>query len=121
MITWPGTLPTLSTEEGYSETQMPSAVIRTQTDTGPPKQRNRFTAFTKVYTVTFQMTSAQLDTFWTFYRETLGNGALSFYSLPEPRTGASVQSRIDTSTPPQVKRQGYDTFLVSMTLEVLPI
>jgi hypothetical protein len=120
MITWPGTLPTLSTEEGYRETQLPSSSIRSQTDVGPPKQRNRFTSFVKQYSVIFQLTSAQLDTFWTFYRETLGNGSLSFYSLPEPRTGLAVQARFDNSQVPSVTRQGYDTYLVTVTLEILP-
>lgn len=119
MITWPSTLPTLATSDGYRETQR-SSTIRSETDTGPPKQRNRHTAFIKQYQLTFQMTSAQLDTFWVFYRETLGNGALSFYSLPEPRTGLAIHARIDTSNAPTVTRQGYDTFLVAFTLEVLP-
>lgn len=120
MAAWPGTLPTIPLRDSYQEGQQFGAAIRTQTETGPPKQRNRFTAQIKTYRVTWEMDGTQLDTFWTFYRTTLGNGALSFTALPEPRTGATVTHRFDASQPPVVAPTGWDSYAVSASLEVLP-
>lgn len=120
MATWPGTLPTIPLQESYRETQQAGAAIRSQTDTGPPKQRNRFTAQVKTYQVVWEMTGAQLDTFWTFYRTTLGNGALQFDGLPAPRTGLTANHRFNVDQPPQASAIGWDSYAVSAMLEVLP-
>ncbi len=120
MAVWPGTLPTTPLRDSYQEGQQAGAAIRTPTETGPPKQRNRFTAQIKTYRITWEMTSAQLDTFWTFYRDTLGNGAVQFDGLPAPRTLATVTHRFDVSQPPQVVATGYDSYAVSCAVEVLP-
>ena len=120
MATWPGTLPTIPLRDNYQEGQQPGSAIRTPTDTGPPKQRKRFTAHVKVYRVTWEMTGTQLDTFWTFYRATLGNGALQFDGLPVPRTGTAANHRFNVSEEPQVTAIGYDSYAVSCLLETLP-
>lgn len=120
MATWPGTLPTIPLRDNYSETQQPGSAIRTPTDTGPPKQRNRFTAQVKIYRVVWEMTGTQVDAFWTFYRTTLGNGALQFDGLPTPRTGATANHRFNVSEEPTVSPTGWDSYAVSGLLEVLP-
>ncbi len=120
MPTWPGTLPTVPLRDSYEESQQPGSAIRTPTDQGPPKQRNRFTAQVKIYRVTWEMTGAQLDTFWTFYRSTLGNGALQFDGLPTPRTLATANHRFNVSEQPRVVPTGWDSYGVSCLLEVLP-
>ena len=120
MATWPGTLPTVPLRDTYQEGQQDGAAIRTQTDSGPPKQRNRFTAQIKTYAVSWEMSGSQLDTFWTFYRVTLGNGALQFDGLPTPRTLAVANHRFNVETAPRVTSIGYDSYLVACVLEVLP-
>ncbi len=117
--TWPGTLPTKVMQDGFAEGQ-PNAAIRTQMDSGPAKQRNRFTTLNLPFSGTFIMTSAQVDTFWTFYRTTLGNGAGSFDGLPHLRTGATVVHRFDVSSEPQVRALGWDSYAVSVKLDLLP-
>ncbi len=120
MATWPGTLPTVPLRDSYRETQQQGSAIRTEMDHGPPKQRNRYRAQIKQYNVTFEMTGTQLDTFWTFYRDTLGNGALQFDGLPTPRTLAVANHRFSVSSTPEVASVGYDSYVVSCVLEQLP-
>lgn len=120
MATWPGTLPTIPLRDSYQEGQQRGSAIRTPTDQGPPKQRNRFTAQVKTYRVTWEMTGSQLDTFWTFYRTTLGNGAVQFDGLPTPRTAAVANHRFNVSEEPTVTAIGHDSYAVSAMLEVLP-
>lgn len=120
MPTWPITLPTIALRDSYQELQQKGSAIRSPMDAGPPKQRNRYSATLKPFAVTYEMTSAQADTFWTFYRDTLGNGALSFDGLPHPRTQAAVTLRCDVSTEPTVTPTGWDSYAVALKLEQLP-
>lgn len=119
MSVWPSTLPTLVAQDGYQESQQ-SGAIRTEMEHGPPKQRNRFTATILTWQVTFEMTSAQVTTFWIFYRTTLKNGALSFTGLPVPRTQGVGTHRFDTSSPPEVTIKGWDYYTVACSIETLP-
>ncbi len=120
MATWPGTLPTIPLQDSYQETQQSGSAIRTATEQGPPKQRNRFRAQVKTYQVIWEMTSAQLDTFWNFYRLTLGNGAVQFDGLPTPRTLATANHRFNVDHPPVAAATGWDSYAVTASLEVLP-
>ena len=120
MATWPGTLPIIPLRDNYKEGQQQGSAIRTPTETGPPKQRNRFRAQVRTYSIVWDMTSAQVDIFWTFYRTELGNGALHFDGLPTPRTGAVANHRFNVEQPPEVTPTGYDNYNVMASLEVLP-
>lgn len=120
MPTWPSGLPTIPLRDSYRERSHKGAAIRSPVDTGPPKQRNRFTATIKPYQAAYEMTGAQLDTFWTFYRTTLGNGAVSFDGLPSPRTQAVATHRFDVSNEPEAIPIGWDSYVVTMSLEQLP-
>lgn len=120
MPTWPLSLPTTPLQSSYREGQQAGSAIRSNVETGPPKQRNRFTACIKPFQVAYAMTGAQLDTFWTFYRTTLGNGALSFDGLPHPRTQAAATHRFDASNPPADSADGGDDYIVTMNLEQMP-
>jgi len=92
MATWPASLPQTLLLEGLSRTRQPGR-IRSQTDTGPAKQRARFTATAKSFDgVQVNMTGAQLTTFYTFYETTLGQGAVGFTWI-DPITDASATLR----------------------------
>lgn len=117
--TWPVSLPTNVLQNGYRERQPAGSAIRTPMEVGPAKQRNRFTAINLPIVCTFEMTSAQLDIFWAFYRDTLGNGAGLFDGLPHVRTGATVMHRFDISQPPEAQADGWDSYLVTVQLEVI--
>lgn len=118
MPTWPISLPTKLLRDGYEESE-PTGAIRTQMETGPPKQRQRFTAVIQPFKGVIEVDSDQLDTFQAFYRTTLGNGVLSF-DWVHPRTGASVTFRFDAGQPPKAVPVGANQYHVSMALEVMP-
>lgn len=120
MATWPGTLPTQVQQEGYRAGQPANAAIRSPTSSGPEKQRNRYTTLNHPVSGVFILTSAQVDTFWTFYRTTLGNGALKFDGLPHLRTGAAVNHRFNVAQPPDEQTLGGDNYAISVRLEVVP-
>lgn len=118
--TWPVLLPYKIMEDGYRELQPAGSALRSGVGYGPDKQRNRYTTIHRPFSGMFEMTSAQLDIFWSFYRSTLGNGVLPFDGLPHLRTGETVNHRFNVSTPPQVQPNGWDSFLVSVSLEIVP-
>lgn len=120
MPTWPVGLPTVPLRDSYRKTVQQGSAIRSDMDEGPPKQRNRFTASTKPYQATFDMNGSQRATFWTFYYDALGHGALTFDGLPEPVTGATVNHRFNVKMPPEERATGHDSYDVVCNLEVMP-
>jgi len=87
MTAWPASLPQKQFL-GLS-TQDEDAVIRTQMDTGPPTRRNRFTAITQTVDVSITLRGDQKQTFDTFFRDTLKNGAFAF-DWEDPTTDATI-------------------------------
>jgi hypothetical protein len=67
-------------------------------DTGPAKQRARFTAVTKYYEGSIILTQAQLATFNTFYETTLGHGTVEFTWI-DPFLGTSATLRFGEGEP----------------------
>jgi hypothetical protein len=117
MATWPLTLPQAPLAEGYQESPG-ETVIRTPMDVGPPKQRRANTAGVKQWTVTWELEASQVETFQTFFEETLEGGALSF-ELPHPRIdGSAVTVRF--VKPPTWRPVSGDAWQVQAVLEVLP-
>lgn len=118
--TWPAGLPKIALIPGFREGQPTNAGIRSSVDSGPDKQRNRYSTLNLPFTAVFEMTSAQLDLFWLFYRQTLGNGTLVFDGLPHLRTGEPVNHRFNVATPPEDTADGWDSYLLTVTLEIVP-
>jgi len=118
--TWPVTLPNKILQAQYTEGQPDESAIRSPTASGPPKQRNRYTALNLPFSGIFEMNSAQVDIFWAFYRGLLGNGAIRFGGLPHLRTGATVNHRFNVSQPPRVTPDGWDSYRVTVSLDVVP-
>lgn len=121
MATWPATLPQSLLYTLKRSRQ--SGKVRSDMDTGPAKQRPRFTATTKDYDGSMILTGAQLTTFYTFYETTLGQGAASFTWI-DPITDASATLRFvrepeDTLIVPH-DDPDVRVYSVSMSLEQLP-
>lgn len=121
MATWPASLPQTLL---YDLTGMRQAgKVRSQMDTGPAKQRKRFTAVAKEYDGALILTQAQVATFNTFYETTLGEGAVSFDWIdPYLDTSASLRFRAE---PEVTLVRPSDTlanrlYRVTMPLERLP-
>lgn len=117
MPTWPSTLPQQLELAGLT-VQEAETRIATNTDTGPGKVRNRFTAGVQPVTGAVTLTSAQLATFETFYRSTLQRGTLSF-TWVHPDTGATATLAFQRNQVPSKTRLGA-AFRVTLPLEVLP-
>lgn len=87
MTTWPATLPQaqfLNTSEEDVD-----SVLRTQMDSGPPSRRNKFSGFMTTLRVPIIINGTQKQTFDTFYRTTLKNGALAF-NWTDPTTDVAT-------------------------------
>lgn len=85
MVSWPASLPQTSLIDGYQETHI-DGVVRSETDIGPPKQRQRFTGIMEDVVWVFLMTEAQIDILEDFFFNTLAHGSVSFDHV-NPRTG----------------------------------
>lgn len=121
MAAWPGSLPQYH-EIGLQETRQ-QAFVRTQMDTGPYKQRKRFTAATRFLEGTMLMTKAQKAIFDTFYNTTINEGADEF-DFTDPKDGSTTQS-VRFTAPPTVTAliggsSGVDFYRATISLEILP-
>jgi len=116
MSIWPAGLPQKPQVSGFVETP-PETTIRTQMDAGVAKVRRRFTAGARNITAIYEMTTAQIATFETFYTTTIKGGSLAF-DLPDPRTGSTVSARI--TNVPQYRSIGGEYWSVPLAIEVLP-
>ena len=118
MPTWPGSLPTRPLEQGY-EVTLRASQVRSPIDGLPIVQRQRSPGYAKPIMLTFELTSSQVDTFQSFYRTDLGNGAIAF-DFTHPRTGASVSMRFIGGQPPKASAIGYNTYHQACQCEVMP-
>jgi hypothetical protein len=82
-LRYPDSLPAVRSSGFQSGYQDP--VVRTQMDAGPVKQRLRYTAAPKKFTVTIVVDEAERAIFEAWHKETLGFGALRF-AMENPQT-----------------------------------
>lgn len=121
MPTWPATLPQ-SLLASLKRTRQ-SGKVRSDMDTGPAKQRARFTAVALHYDGSLMLTGTQLAAFETFYEDTLGQGAVAFDWIdPVTDVAASLRFRSD---PEDTLVRAHDDpdkrlYSVTMPLERLP-
>lgn len=124
MATWPATLPQ-SFEPGGWNYAPQSGVIRTQMDTGYPKVRKRFTAFTNEHSGTMIMSKTLYEgDFLTFFETTIAHGSLSFdfpNQFDDGATTVEVRWYIEGgSRPYSIKQRSPETVEISFALEELP-
>jgi hypothetical protein len=121
MAIWPPSLPQ-SLLASLTRKRQPGK-IRSQMDTGPAKQRARFTAVVEEYEGGLYLTGAELTIFYTFYNDTLGMGAASFDWI-DPVTDAAATLRFKDEPEDTLVRPGEDPddrlYRVSISLEKLP-
>lgn len=114
---WPDLLPTFSIRQQYLK-GFADNVIRSDLNTGRMLRRQRATVQVLPFSVSFEMTNAELNTFENFFDNDLAGGALSF-SYTDPRTEENL--RVAFRNPPRPPRVvGYDSYLITLTLEILP-
>lgn len=115
---WPGTLPQ-NPQDSYSETGG-VLLLNTPMDAGPAKLRKRGNK-PSVMSVNFNMTTAQVNTFELFVKDTLKGTAR--FGFTHPRTGSVVEVRIVPQGNGELYNIGYINnvyWSVSFQLEVLP-
>ena len=121
MATWPAGLPQTLLIDLTEKRQ--SGKVRSNMDTGPAKQRTRFTAVTKNYAGSLYLTGAELTTFKTFYEDTLGQGAASF-TWVDPITDVAASLRFSEEYELALVRSHDDPdnrlYHVTMPIEKLP-
>ena len=79
MATWPTTLPTVSTNYGIDPVDQ---TIRTEMESGAPRQRRRTTARNDHVTVAWVMTDAQLAIFRTWFESSSqAAGGASWFTI----------------------------------------
>lgn len=119
MPTWPGSLPQYM-ELDLSETRQ-QGFIRSSNDTGPAKQRRRFTATSRYLTGTMVMSKAQRDTFETFYTTTISEGSDEF-DMGDPLDFSVKSMRFREAPEMKLLTSGGDGghWRVSLSLEIMP-
>lgn len=113
---WPVGLPEYVLQQGYGE-ELQDQNIRTPMEGGAVKTRRRFTARFDLIDVRLIMSSAQVETFETFYYTTLLGGSIVF-DWVHPRTQDAKTLQIIGKV--RVTPADGDNFNVSMKIEVKP-
>ena len=117
MIDWPASLPQALEVQGFSSA-LGTGAIRTEMDSGPAFQRQRYTAVAEKITGSVMIDRAQYATFMQFYAD-IGQGALAFNWI-HPLTEDAARLRFDVSKPWQLSAVGPTWFRLTMQLEILP-
>jgi len=121
MAVWPVSLPQYF-ELGVQDTRQ-QGFIRSTTDTGPYKQRKRFTATARFLAGSMLLTGSERATFETFYKTTISEGTDAFDFI-DPIDFSTVSARF-TQPPSLSAISGGDTattvqWRMDIMLEVLP-
>lgn len=121
MAVWPVSLPQYF-EVGVQDTRQ-QGFIRSQTETGPYKQRKRFTATARFLSGTMLFTGTDRATFETFYKTTLSEGTDAFDFI-DPADFSTISARF-VQTPTLSAVAGGDTaetaqWRIDLAIEVLP-
>ncbi|ANT39919.1 hypothetical protein RGUI_0846 [Rhodovulum sp. P5] len=117
MAVWPS-IPFFVARDGWQRTGPENAVLRTDMETGPAKQRRRTTAAPKRWSGAIpSLTAAELASFETFFDTTLQTGALSF-TATDPADETVKTFRFVGGY--RVTQPDPGVFRVAAELEVLP-
>lgn len=114
-IVWPPTLPALPLI-GWSET-FAETRVRTETDSGPAKVRQRYTSGVRKLSLPFALTEAQMADLDDFFTTDTAGGSLRF-EYEHTRTGTTYEMRF--LAPPQFSETDPGLYRGTIELEVLP-
>ena len=97
-IDWESTLPKYVEQGTYSEANIDN-ILATDMNEGPYKTRQRSTEAYQALSCSMIITSAQRETFYTFYKSTIGFGALSFnFPQPDDPLLSTVEAKLSSFT-----------------------
>lgn len=115
---WPETLPQKLLIDGYNQAAA-NTVIRSQMDTGPAKQRRRFSAGVIPLGGRLILDETEMDTLRMFYDDTLLGGSLRFRWY-NPIEGYEQTAQLRFISPITWTTYGAGLFNVALSLEVMP-
>ncbi|MEX2642888.1 MAG: hypothetical protein WD270_05515 [Acetobacterales bacterium] len=115
---WPASLPQDALANGYREQLSPN-VVQSDTDSGRPKRRPRFTKPPrKPIRIPMEMTRAQVATFEEFFETTLNDGVKPFdFTHPRLLTTATFYFNADRGPDIQPLGNG-QRWTVNLDLEI---
>jgi hypothetical protein len=115
---WPETLPQKLLVDGYSQSAA-NTLLRSEMETGPAKQRRRFSAGTVPLSGKLILDWDELDILRAFYDTTLVGGSLRFiWKDPIDQLSGNAQMRF--TSPITWTTYGAGLFSVSLNLEIMP-
>ena len=118
MAVWPASLPQ-GLMVGTGDQRQPAA-LRSEMDSGPAKQRRRFTAAIRNLSVPIILTNTQRATFDTFFITTLLEGVLPF-DWVDPKDGSTVEYRFTAPVEFSLLSGGAERlWRGTLNLEILP-
>lgn len=117
---WPSTLPQAFLKDGFQH-QLGDGRLRSPTDTGPGKERRRFSAVVDLVTARALMDDDQWDAFLDFIKTDIGGGTLAF-TAPPPwgGSGDDVLVKLGEKMPARAPSDVPGKWLVSIDLEIMP-
>lgn len=116
MNAWPSSVNTDAQRDSYSET-FGDRIDAFQVEIGQPLARRRTAFASAALKFSLLLTSTELATLRTFWRDTLKNGTLPF-TMTHPRTGVAL-SKFEfnqNDDPPSISGAPGGRFLVSLSL-----
>ena len=117
---WPASLPAFVETDGFDDA-FPETVVRTPMESGPAKQRRRFTAAPEPLRAGLVLTKAQHDTLKTFFVTTCKGGSLAFdWVHPISQAAASYRFKAPPRVAPLGQVAGLAMVKASLDLEILP-
>jgi hypothetical protein len=115
---WPSDLPQKSLVDGFGE-GVGDGLLEYQPDTGPSITRLRSSGAPEPMTLAFEMTSAQIASFKTFFKTTLIGGSLPF-TFADPLSGDTVLLKFRKDGLPHWSALGGDNYNFSATVWKMP-
>lgn len=113
---WPAAVPMRDLVAGYSE-RRESNLAEFAPEVGPPKRRRRSSVATELVSFEQLLSEAEADALLAFWRDTLGDGALTF-EREHPRT--RVLAEFQFVAPPDVRALGGGVYRVGLQLRKMP-
>lgn len=114
--TWPSSLPQYVLEGGYQET-LQDQTLETQMEAGPAKIRRRYTKSLRKFQISLLMTSAQANTFESFWQNDCAGGSTPF-TWVHPRTRATATMRFRNPAP-QFSTTGGTNVMAQFNVEII--
>lgn len=115
-VPWPPNVPDEFQRQGFSES-FSDNVLRSGTDSGPPKRRRRSTQPERLLNGTIRMNGSELSEFKAWYLSQIASGARAF-EFPDPTHASRATVTVAFTSPPSWGNIGGDEYEVELAIQV---